>query len=376
MLINGSLISLGDIQIRRHVSTGPGKADEVTTTYVIRLQVYRELQLDWASFCAAPIKGILNAVPQLQLCDGEGCGIHCKRCHAPVETPCTQVLLEVWARRFHTLEGKTVPGHDAGGFAAFLRIAAPAREALMKVSIDGVYFEPRAEFPPGPDRSFAVVWLPQLTRQEVIHKLRTTQGAVALVRLKSKYGLRVASKDEESVHTKLRPNVTFHKMTISKTFVVQPLPHGITRAAVDDVLQAWGWQARPLQPTRGNVQGAAWLVGTEVDPAPVLVAFGKDVIVNPAQQRGLKEKQMPAVQASKKTQKHIWNQAASSSQPRALPQDPWQQGADPWASYVAADSAGKVEKSAAGQKQIDQVADKLRGEMKAATQAEFENQQC
>ena len=206
VLISGSLVSLGDGKIKKHIQAGPGKPSEVTATQVIRLQVFRdEFAVDWSQFCEAPIKVIVNLVPQLQLCDGEGCGANCKRCHAPVETPCTQILLEVWARRFHSLEGRVTPASQADCFAAFLRIAHPAKEALVKVTIEGVYFEPRAESPPGPDREFAVVWLPQLSRQEVVHKLRTTPGTIALVRLKAKYGVRVASKDEEMVHTSCDP---------------------------------------------------------------------------------------------------------------------------------------------------------------------------
>ena len=337
VIINGSLVSLGDIAIKRHVSTGPGKVSEVTATQVIRLQVYRdELASDWDQFCAAPIKMVVNWVPQLQLCDGVGCGAQCKRCHAPVEIPCSQVLLEVWARRFHSMEGKTCNASQSECFAAFLRIAMPAKDAVLKVTLDGIYFEPRAENPPGPDRDFAVVWLPQMSRQEVLHKLRTTAGATALVRLKTKYGVRVASKDEEQVHSKLRPEVSFFKMAITKTFIIQPLPHGVTRGAVEEILSEWKWAARPLQPIKGNFLGTPSLIGSEMDPpAPVLSAYDRDIIINPAQQKMVKVKSLPPVQASRKTQQHIQAQGnGQTSKPKDKNTYPWSNGADPWAAYI------------------------------------------
>ena len=379
VIVNGSLLSLGDVEIKRHIGKGPGSTTEVIGSQILRLQVYRdELAIDWAEFTNAPIKQLISVMPQLQLCEGQNCGSACKRYHAPVDTQCNQVLQEVWARRFHAMEGKTVPAIEADGFSAFIRVAKPAKELILKVTIEGIYMEPRSESPPGPDRTYAVVWLPQMSRDDVLHRLRTTSGAIAMTRLKMKYGLRVLADDEESVHTKLKPQISFMKMAISKTFVIQPLPHGITRASVEGVLRGWGWTARPLQPHRSNALGAAWLIGSDNDPpANVLTAFGVDVIVNPSHQRPQTERKAPVVQASRKTQKHMQETAlASSSQPSSSSghqtTDPWQLGGDPWGRYKAATGAGNVDTTTAGQKKIDEVAAKLKAEVRETVRAEME----
>ena len=54
-----------------------------------------------------------------------------------------QVLLEIWGRRFPTMEGRRVAADQADIFQAFLRIAAPALEALLALVIEGIYLEPR-----------------------------------------------------------------------------------------------------------------------------------------------------------------------------------------------------------------------------------------
>ena len=156
--------------------------------------------------------------------------------------------------------------------------------------------------------------------------------------------------------------------------MIQPLPHGVTRGAVEDILRGWKWCARPLQPIKGNFQGSAWLIGSEVDPpAPVLSAYDKDVIINPAQQRTTREQGAPMVQASRKTQNHIRLQAKSQNAEKSAQPDPWAGGADPWAAYNSQSGKGSVDKAvSSGQKQIESVKADLQAQMKTALLEELE----
>ena len=73
----------------------------------------------------------------------------------------------------------------------------------------GLYFEPRDEATRSAHPGFAVVWIPQGDLERAQHLLRTTPEALAIARLKSRYGLRVTSKNEQVVHEALRPNADF-----------------------------------------------------------------------------------------------------------------------------------------------------------------------
>ena len=55
------------------------------------------------------------------------------------------MVLDLWGRRFQSLEGKSLPGPISRTILGFSAgVATPALEDLLKVSIEGVYMEPRA----------------------------------------------------------------------------------------------------------------------------------------------------------------------------------------------------------------------------------------
>ena len=115
--------------------------------------------------------------------------------------------------------------------------------------------EPRQTEGRGSDATTAVVWLPNYTLAEAQHKLRITERALAVARFGNRYGVRVPSKEAEQIHTQLNPEVPFSNFGVTKVFELRPLPHGTQKLGVLNMLKAWKWKARPLQPCKSDAQG-------------------------------------------------------------------------------------------------------------------------
>jgi hypothetical protein len=112
----------------------------------------------------------------------------------------------------------------------------------------------------------------------------------------------VRKGDEASAWSKLRPGIDFVDMSIQKIYELFPMPHGTQRHAVTQILQDWEWQARALQPGKGNFHHMAWRVGSATPPpASIMTAFGGDVIITAIKDLQVQETK-PTIYATPKTQ--------------------------------------------------------------------------
>ena len=178
LLINGSLLQLGDHEISRRPVQDPISTMDLAETNVLKVLIYRdELESIWSQIADSPVRQLLQLVPLLRLCTSVSCDHKCGKFHAPVEDNIDQVIHEVWGRRFQTIEGRTKPASEAQLVMAFLRIAAPALDELLRVVVDGVYLEPCAAGSKATDSDYSVVWLPGATRDTAVPRLKlTTHG--------------------------------------------------------------------------------------------------------------------------------------------------------------------------------------------------------
>lgn len=189
-----------------------------------------------------------------------------------------------------------------------------------------------------------------------------------MVRLKHKYGVRVRKQDEALAWSKLRPGVDFVDMNIQRIYELFPLPHGTQRQAITQILKDWSWQARVLQPGKGNYHHMAWRVGsTDPPPAAILSAFGADVIITAVKDLQT-QSQQPQIYATVKTQKQLRGQPASSSGAKsAMATDPWID-ADPWGGYQKTTSAAAPK--AASTTYRAELQDQLRADIRTAIKEE------
>ena len=346
--------------------------EEPLETTIIKMIAYRdELQEEWESLTRAPIRTLIHMIPKLQMCRDAECDQLCSMFHAPVEEDASSVIHEVWARKFQADSNAVAPPLQADQFQVYLRISKSALPELIKVNAVGLYVEPRSPTHRGPSDEYSVIWLPGLSREDALHKLRMTTGALSVARFRGRYGLRVAAKQEESIHAILRPETDYVKLRVNHTWKLHPLPYGIQKPAVQRLLREWGWPAKALQPLKGSQHGSSWEVGASAPPDNnIQSAFGKDVLITIIRQKGTSREE-PNVVIPKKTQQYLRaNQPSlpASSSKGADPWQNWQQ--DPWAKKSNAAPVTEPIKA-----RIDQVTDQLRSNVKEMVQKEIGDSQ-
>ena len=328
VLLSGTILQLGD----EHVQLWPadsamGEVDQLDTI-VGRVSLFRdEAQLDWDVFVKSPVKCLLQHVQGLNLCRDTGCKGDCAAFHPAVEEHVDRMILDVWARQFARLEGGKTNPATAELFQALIRVPSSAAKHLQHVHVAGFYFEPRAANGFGPHPSYAVVWLPGHDKAQASHLLRTCDKAIGLARLGSKYGLRVLDEHEQALFEALRPQQTFVKVKVLSKWRLHPLPHGMQRHALVQLLGKWKWAAKPLQPCKGDSSGCAWEVGSAVDPPASIMQAGEAfVLIHKIRDVGQPSKP-EALCASSRTRRRILYDDPDVPQSST---DPWSGGRDPW----------------------------------------------
>lgn len=212
---------------------------------------------------------------------------------------------------------------------------------------DGLYVEPRGDDGRSSDSTFAVIWITDHPKGEVLHLLKTTEKAIALARFGQKWGLRVFARDASAVQTKVKPEDDTPHITVQHIYELRPLPHGTQKKSIQALLTSIGWQAKPLQPGKADISGMSWKVGaSEAPPSVVLQTQQGDVTVT-LQKQLVHDSPIGRILSSQRTQAHVRQQHRSRAEnkenkaPTGQPPasqgstDPWHQGSgkDPWAHW-------------------------------------------
>ena len=306
VLVAGSLLQLGDDDVQL-TSASIAELDRIGTV-VCRLNLYKdESPLTWERVAEAPIRTLMQQIPALQVCKDPSCSQACGAFHAAVDEEVEQLFLDIWARQWCRANGSKVKAQEPDLFQPYVRVPSSAVVHLLKLPHAGLYFEPRAPDGTGPHTAWSVAWLPGASLATAQHALRTTEKAVALARLGTKYRLRTREADEQQVLEVHRRQHQFLKVRVSAHFRLRPLPHGLQRPALVQLLKRWGWLGKALQPDRGDSNGAAWLVGASCDPPAPAMPLGTDfVLITKLRDIGASGKTAPLpVYASSRTKKAL-----------------------------------------------------------------------
>lgn len=371
MLIQGTMICLGDVDVHRHYGA-PNTKLEVIQTAVFKVVIYRdELAIAWADLARQPIRCLLQLLPTLQLCKGTGCGPDCACFHAPVEEELDSVIQEVWARKFLATNGKVADPAHADLFQFYLRVAHSARKQVLQMTADGVYVEPRKLDLSGTDPLYSVVWLPKADKPTAIRALKSLEAAQALVRVKDRFGIRVLAKDAAAAYQALRPDMPFVDVKISKIFRLHPVPHGVQRQVLLKLFKEWGWAAKPMQPARGSAAGAAWEVGaSDNPPKPIMPGFGADILISEVKDRTTASVDMPTVISSCHPRKLQPLKTKLGERPAT--EDPWtKRDSDPWAKWTAS-SSSTVTQGTSSKKHIQELETRLQASVQDAVRSQLE----
>ena len=272
ILIDGSLVQLGDTTVTRKMQSKCVQMSSLDTV-PLKVLIYKDQwPLDWAEFAKAPVKTMLAHFPPFQLCKGNRCGEQCSKFHPPVDTELDSVIADVWGRLWITNRGKKVAAEQADAFQVMLRVPHICMKAIHWLSgMDGMYVEPRSRDGRSVEENLAVIWLNDATYQEAVHKQKTTDRALPITRFGNKYGIRVLKKDLEAIQTKLGVEDSLSHISVQKIYELRPLPFGTLKKTVQQMVTAWGWAARPIQPGKSDATGMSWKVGAETDPPGLIM---------------------------------------------------------------------------------------------------------
>ena len=228
-LIYGHILPIGDLQVSRE-SASQDSSPDVIDTKVIKFQVFRDqFTVDWNRFADATVRTLIAAMDSLQLCKGAQCGAACNKFHPGLDETIDNMIFELWARSFFDDNGRKTTSDHASLFTAFMRVPEGALHKIMLGTPQGVYVEPRGSQPREHDAHYKVVWLPGATAETAAHQCRTFDKAICLVRMKTKYGIRVRKEGEKAAWENLRPGIDFVDMCIQLIYELFPIPHGTQR---------------------------------------------------------------------------------------------------------------------------------------------------
>ena len=160
VLLFAFLHQLGAIDVRKYQPQQTSIV-EVTPSVVVKICVFRdELPQEWPEFVRAPIKSLLEHVPQLRTCKQVGCG--CCQWHGSTGPGEPQALLDIWGRTAVKSSVKPEAPQAAAVFIALLRLPAGLlRTALATSGTAGIFCEPRDPTHRATSPDSHVVWLPK-----------------------------------------------------------------------------------------------------------------------------------------------------------------------------------------------------------------------
>ncbi|CAE7673569.1 unnamed protein product [Symbiodinium sp. CCMP2592] len=340
--------------------------------FVCRVSLYRdECKVPWDQIASAPVRVLLQQVPEFQVCKNPACDQTCAAFHAAVDEIVDHLFLDVWARQWSKLSGGKTKAADAEVFQTFVRMPSSALPHVFLAPFPGLYVEPRAADGSEPHGAWAVVWLPGHTATQASHLLKITEKAVALTRLGNKFGLRTKEADEQAVFEALRPSHQFIKVRIVARYRLHPLPHGFQWHNLQQQLKQWQWNAKPLQPDRGDASGSAWIIGASGEPpAPALPLGSGDVLATKIKDIGQPRTAPSTVCASTRTKKAL---IYDDNDEESGPTDPWSGGRDPWSTNRPAASAPvPASSSTESASKFSQLEAGLKHDLKALVQSAFD----
>ena len=379
VLLDVVSVQLGDQAVyRQTLKNAPEVA--VFPTVVFRAHVFKDLwtsSQEWSELVSHPIRSLVSTFTILRLCRDQECDQTCGLFHPAIEESGIESgLIDVWGFRWTKLDGSKATPKDADVMSVYLRVPESAFAYLhCQSGVEGTFFEPRDSSSPGTDPNYSIVWLPQATLADVVHKVKTHDQCLAPCRLGSKYGVRCLSRHQEEVHKELKPQTPYVSCTVKEVYRLEPLPVGTQRQSLAETLQACQWKAKPLQPCRGS-QGKAWHVGAETAPAsPFIQAAHGWISVTKVKDQTPVQKSSPLI-ATAKTKQHIG--ASTQSQPASSTSDPWVAQGDPWGGWKGT-QPGQDSKSKAPappsqhvQMKIDDVEQRLGEQIKTTIAQEFQ----
>ena len=354
ILVTGTLVQLGQKVVER-IAGHSSSAGEVKTQ-TLRLTLFRDMwHGNWADFVRQPFRQVIQAVPTFQICKPPCLESPCRKFHPANSESISHLVLDLWARAFHTLEGRYTKPDNAEYWSALLRVPQSAHLELQRISgTVGLFLEPRCDTGRESDSGYQVVWLQEASFDRVLHLCRVTPNTIAVARIQRKFGIRFAAQHVAVGFKTLRPSDEYLPVTIQKIWRLCPLPFGTLRHGLQKCLSDIGWECKVTQQVGSSSVGTTWEVGASAAPPQTVLRISDADVMVTFVRDAAKTSPVSGVVASTSTRKHLKELCAGIDKP-----DPWAHG-DPWGGY-------KPQAPAASSNQMTQMEARLRSDFENAT---------
>lgn len=266
VLLSAILIQKGAQDVSRALPSVAHQVDQIDTQ-TVKFMVYRDqCQSEWDEVCKHPIKYILGVMSCLQVCKQPNC--QCGKWH-PATADASEPIVDLWQRDFLTVHFRKAKASEAQLFTCFMRVTQPAFAVIHRMSgMQGVFVEPRSPDGRRHDEAYHTVWMAKQSYEEAVALQTTLPVETALVRVTFRYGFRAKLTEASQVHQKVKPETPFLPGGSKLSFVVGPLPFGVTRKSLTKLFAEWDWSAHAIQPVgrSADMQGLMWTVHANDPP--------------------------------------------------------------------------------------------------------------
>ena len=330
ILVSACLVQLGEQPVTQPSGLNLDVLPSVPAA-CIKISIYRdETSCTWEEITSGPIKFLMKMLPALTACREDPKTCECAKLHVNPLSEVQDPVLDLWRRQWLSSGFKQCNSDMASIYMVNLRIVESLQLGLLSASgHHGIYIEPRSLDSLKPSDAFQTIWVPRVDVQELQRRQQLDPLIIGLCRLGSRLGVRVASGDAKQVAERLRPDTVFLASGTRMMFELGPIPFGMDRLAVTKLCSNWGWEARPLNPSKAMGQlGMIWKVQSCTDPPRQVVLYrGGEILITklaveaPGPQQ---EKAVPLLATASTLAKCVLSTTAVTE-----PTDPWLKQ-DPW----------------------------------------------
>ena len=297
-----------------------------------KVTLYRdELEGDWSQVVRSPVKFVLSFLTPLLVCTNslpdQPCT--CGKWHPTVDDVVADPVLDVWRRQWLSMSFRPSAPDGAEVFLFNMRCLASLDTALLTFACRaGIYIEPRSLDARDPLMDYQVLWLPKTPLAELQRLQQCNASIIGLARMGSRMGVRTKASEAADLAKQLKPGSIFLAAGTKFNFELGPLPFGMDRMSVARLCAQWGWQARPMHPSRAveGTLGTMWLVQARTGPPNTVVRYqGAEVVITKLQDKQESTTQLPTQVIGSTSTVQMCKKTAGS-----LGVDPWLAN-DPWA---------------------------------------------
>ena len=296
---------------------------QLDTTACIKLVWYRDsVEEDWAQLCQAPIRHLLDTMEWTKTCLEIAEGCQCGRFHP--DQSHERPIISLWDRQWLTHQWEKQSPQKADTFQVMARVPSSCLSNINACTgQNGFYAEPRAADGRGQATEYVVIWIPGGTNEKMRALKAMDSRVLAVARSGTRYGIRCDKANGPVMWAAHKPGQQWLDPMTKLTFVVGPLPRGVSKQTLQAVVKGIGWQARPVQPHHSSAEGVFWAFVANTKPSQECVEVdGKLVTIVPQADHKPPAKQ-PVLIAPKETKEFLASPGEAGATDPLQANDPW-----------------------------------------------------